>query len=199
MAQRLSSWKDFILHLCKSRNMTIFNFILSYFTDMRTIADLWHSYAIQKNFQGWPLIYRAQSLFKAVMYLRAFWMALSYHRNVIFPLQSLLAFETNPQGHFIGIFSSRFFFHLANFRFRSTSPWIIRAVLFSTELICSLAVIDNSTQHGLSDNKSSNKFLITNFVLIVARVYPTIVPTSITNNAAQRCKYIFYLHYTNQP
>jgi hypothetical protein len=35
-------------------------------------------------------------------------MALLYCRNVIFPLLSLLAFETNPQGHFLGTFSSRF-------------------------------------------------------------------------------------------
>jgi len=45
-----------------------FYFILSYFTDMRTIINMWHSHAVQKNFQEWQLIYRAQSLFKAVMY-----------------------------------------------------------------------------------------------------------------------------------
>ena len=34
------------------------------------------------------------------------------------------AFETNPQGHFMGIFSSRF--HLANFRFRVLTSFLFQ-------------------------------------------------------------------------
>ena len=34
----------------------------------KTAVNLGHSFAIQKHFQGWPLLYRAQSWFKAVMY-----------------------------------------------------------------------------------------------------------------------------------
>ena len=54
---------------------------------MRTIANLGHSFAIQKNFQGWPLIYFQCS--KQLCIKGNFLMALLYQRNVIFPLLSL--------------------------------------------------------------------------------------------------------------
>ena len=141
-----------------------------------------HSFEIQKHFQGWPLLYRAQSWFKAVMYWRKFWIALSHRRNAFFSHLSLLAFETNPQGHFMGIFSSRFHSFGQLWKFNS-GQWALeytRAVLFGAGLVWLLPVANNATQHGLSDN--SNEYLIQIFVLIVTRFNPTFVPTSIVAN-----------------
>ena len=109
-------------------------------------------------------------------------MALLYHRNVIFPLLSLLAFETNPQGNFMGIFSSRFHSFGQLWKFNS-GQWALeytRAVLFGAGLVWLLPVANNATQHGLADN--SNEYLIQIFVLIVTRFNPTFVPTSIVAN-----------------
>ena len=142
-----------------------------------------HSFEIQKHFQGWPLLYRAQSWFKAVMYWRKFWIALSHRRNAFFSHLSLLAFETNPQGHFMGIFSSRFHSVGQLWKFNS-GQWALeytRAVLFGAGLVWLLPVANNATQHGLSDN--SNEYLIQIFVLIVTRFNPNcFVPTPIVAN-----------------
>ena len=83
--------------------------------------------------------------------------------NAIFSHLSLLAFETNPQGHFMGIFSSRFHSFGQLWKFNS-GQWALeytRAVLFGARLIWLLPVANNATQHGLSDN--SNEYLIQKF------------------------------------
>ena len=89
---------------------------------------------------------------------------------------------TDAQGHFMGIFSSRFHSFGQLWKFNS-DQWALeytRAVLFGAGLVWLLPVANNATQHGLSDN--SNEYLIQIFVLIFTRFNPTFVPTSIVAN-----------------